>query len=197
MALETVQQINQKRLSRPTHIFLQAGVGAMSAALTAFFANYYKDTTDRPRIIIVEADTAECLYNTMRANDGTLHHIHGKMKTMMAGLACGEPCTIAWGILKDYADYFTVIRDEIAADGMRVLANPIGNDPRIISGESGAAAFGLVFRLLSSPQYKHIREQLHLDENSSILCFSTEGATDLSNYRNIIWHGANRAIERN
>ena len=60
----------------------------------------------------------------------------------MAGLACGEPCTIGWDILDREADAFISMTDNIAARGMRILANPVGEDRRVVSGESGAAAMG-------------------------------------------------------
>ena len=55
----------------------------------------------------------------------------------MAGLACGEPCEMAWDILKEYADFFVSIPDTIAETGMIGLAKPFTGDKKIISGESG------------------------------------------------------------
>lgn len=45
------------------------------------------------------------------------------MDTIMAGLACGEPCRISWNILKGYADNFISCPDYTAAKGMRILGN--------------------------------------------------------------------------
>lgn len=66
----------------------------------------------------------------------------------MAGLAYGEPSILGGNILSDYADDFVSIPDWIAAKGMRVLGNPLRDDPRVISGESGAATIGLVTEIL-------------------------------------------------
>lgn len=185
MAYEAVQQLNGER---PTHIFLQAGVGAMSGAVTGFFADLYQDD-DKPVITIVEPNRADCIYRTAEADDGRLHMVTGEMNTIMAGLACGEPCTIGWEVLRDHADNFISMPDWVAAKGMRVLGNPIGTDKRIISGESGAAGVGLVTEVLQNKSLGWLREQLKLDENSRILCFSTEGDTDQENYRRIVWDG--------
>lgn len=181
MAYEAVQQLGDKK---PTHIFLQAGVGAMSGSLTAFFRNIYEF---EPKIIIVEPDKADCIYKTAKADDGNLHFVTGEMDTIMAGLACGEPCTIGWDMLKYGADAFISMDDIYAATGMRILGNPAGNDTRVISGESGASTFGAVIEILK--EHLDIKEKLSLDENSVVLCFSTEGATDIENYRNIVWNG--------
>lgn len=172
---------------RPTHIFLQAGVGSMAGAIAGFFSSLYGD--DRPIITIVEPNKADCLFRTAEANDGELHFVTGQMDTIMAGLACGEPCTIAWQVLKNYADHFISCPDYVAAKGMRILGNPIQGDERVISGESGAGPFGCVAEIMANPMYKHIKDKLQLNENSRVLFFSTEGDTDRENYRAVVWDG--------
>lgn len=184
MGLEAVEQLGEEK---PTHIFLQAGVGAMPGALTAFFADYYGN--DCPRIIIVEPNKADCIYRTAEAEDGKLHTVGGDMNTIMAGLACGEPCTIAWEMLHNYADYFASIPDYVAAKGMRVLGNPVEGDEKIISGESGASTTGFVAELMMNESLGHMRKELGLDSESKVLCISTEGDTDKENYRRILWDG--------
>ena len=68
--------------------------------------------------------------------------VDGDMATIMAGLACGEPNTISWDILKNHVDTFVAAPDWVAAKGMRMLAAPIKGDTPVTSGESGAAPFG-------------------------------------------------------
>lgn len=169
----------------PSHIFLQAGVGAMSGALTAFFRNRYGFG---PKIVIVEPDQADCIYRTALADDGTLHTVSGALHTIMAGLACGEPCTIGWELLRYGADAFVSMEDSIAATGMRILGAPLAGDPRIISGESGAAGFAAVVELLL--HHPDLQAALGLGPDARVLCFSTEGATDQNNYWDIVWNGA-------
>lgn len=185
MAHETIEQLNGEK---PTHIFLQAGVGAMAGSLTGYFADLYGDI-DRPIITVVEPNKADCLYRTAKANDGKLHFVKGDMNSIMAGLCCGEPCTIGWEVLKDHADNFVSMPDYIAAKGMRILGNPIGDDIRVISGESGASTLGLVAELMQNENLDWLREMLKIDGNSKILCFSTEGDTDKINYRRIVEDG--------
>ena len=73
--------------------------------------------------------------------------------------------------------------------GMRVLGNPMGDDPRVVSGESGASAFGCVAEILTNPDLVSIKEELGIDQNSRLLFVSTEGDTDRKNYRDIVWDG--------
>lgn len=183
MALEAARQLAGEK---PTHIFPQAGVGAMAGALTGFFTDYYPE--NRPKIIIVEPNRADCLFRTVEKNDGSLQTVTGALDTIMAGLSCGEPCTIAWDILKRYADAFVSVPDWVAAKGMRILSSPLGTDLRILSGESGAVTLGLAAAPLQEGQ-DGLRRLLRQDENSIILCFSTEGDTDPAMYRSIVRDG--------
>ena len=180
----------------PTHIFLQAGVGAMAGAMTAYFTDLYGENcrvnkeklqVKQPRIIVVEPDKADCIYKTAEANDGQIHYYTEEMNSIMAGLCCGEPCTIAWDILKDHADYVVACNDTIAEKGMRLLGKPLGEDTRIVSGESGAVTTGLVAELMTNPEFESIREQIGLNDKSIVLCISTEGDTDKENYKKIVF----------
>lgn len=189
MAYEAMEQLQGEK---PTHIFLQAGVGAMSGAVTGFFSDLYGDE-DRPVITIVEPNKADCIYRSAAADDGKIHTVTGDMDSIMAGLCCGEPCTIGWKVLHDHADHFISMPDYVAAEGMRVLGAPLGDDTRVISGESGAATTGFVCEVLRNPALYELKERLGLDENSRILCFSTEGDTDKENYRRIVWDGLHQS----
>ena len=183
MGHEIMEQIPEK----PTHIFLQAGVGSMAGAMTGFFSNLYAN--EKPMIVIVEPAKADCLYQTAKADDGELHIVTGDMDTIMAGLACGEPCTIGWDVLKGYADAFVRCPEYMAADGMRILAAPAKGDTAVVAGESGAAAFGAMTNILLDEELAEWKATLKLDENSRILCISTEGDTDKENYQNVVWGG--------
>jgi diaminopropionate ammonia-lyase len=160
----------------------------MAGAIAAFMADYYGE--DCPVITIVEPTKADCIFRTAEANDGKLHFVTDKMDSIMAGLCCGEPCTIAWEIMESYAKHFVSMPDYVTAKGMRVLGNPLPGDEPIVSGESGASCFGLVVEVLQDKELAWLKEQLGLNSESKILCISTEGDTDKANYRSIVWDGA-------
>ncbi len=187
MGLEAYEMLKKLGEDKPTHIFLQAGVGSMAASMAGLFSSIYGE--DRPIITIVEPNKADCIYRTAEANDGDIHFVKGDMNTIMAGLACGEPCTIGWDVLKNYGDNFISCPDYVAAKGMRILGAPLFGDERVISGESGAATLGCVAEIMQNPTLVWIREKLGLDENSKLLFFSTEGDTDRKNYLDIVWDG--------
>ena len=188
MGSEIVEQLQAYGNIKPTHVFLQAGVGAMAGAMTGFIADYYKER--RPLITIVESNQADCIYRTALANDGQLHTVGGALDSIMAGLCCGEPCSLGWRQLAAYADNFVAMPDRAAALGMRVLGSPMGSDAAVVAGESGAAGFGLAIAALWEQDLAELKRSLQLDAKSVILCISTEGATDVANYRRIMWEGA-------
>ncbi|ACO86601.1 diaminopropionate ammonia-lyase [Clostridium botulinum] len=187
MASEALEQLKELNVKKPTHIFVQAGVGSLAGAVQGYFASVFKD--ECPITVIVEADEADCLYRSAIAGDGKPRAVTGDMPTIMAGLACGEANTIGWEVLKSYSSTFVSCPDWVSANGMRMLGNPIKEDKKIISGESGAVTAGLLKAIMTEDDMKELREQLNLDENSRILLFSTEGDTDPDKYRKIVWNG--------
>lgn len=187
MALEANEQLMEAGCDRPTHIFVQAGVGSLAGAVQGYFANRYPDNP--PKVVVVEADAAACLYKGAKAGDGKEHIVDGDMQTIMAGLACGEPNTISWDILKNHVSVFAAAPDWVAAMGMRMLSSPLKGDPQVISGESGAAGFGVLACIMTMPEYKELKDALGLDGSSKVLLFSTEGDTDPDRYKEIVWDG--------
>ena len=186
LALEAFEQLQQAGVAEPTHIFVQAGVGSFAGAVQGFFTNVCKDN---PSTVVVEAGAADCLYKSAVAKDGNPHAVGGDLSTIMAGLACGEANTIGWDVLRDNSTMFVSCPDWVAANGMRILGNPLGNDTKVVSGESGAVPTGLFVELMTNPQLEDMRKALKLDENSQVLIFSTEGDTDPDMYRDIVWNG--------
>ncbi|MCW6084591.1 MULTISPECIES: diaminopropionate ammonia-lyase [Clostridium] len=187
MASEALEQLRELNIEKPTHIFVQAGVGSLAGAVQGYFASVFKD--ECPITVIVEADEADCLYRSVVAGDGKPRAVTGDMPTIMAGLACGEANTIGWEVLKSYSSTFVSCPDWVSANGMRMLGNPIKEDKKIISGESGSVTSGLLNAIMTNDDMKELREQLKLDQNSRVLLFSTEGDTDPDKYRKIVWNG--------
>jgi len=192
MIEEALNQLKANNIEKPTHLFLQAGVGSMPAAILGYLFNLFG--IDAPKCIIVEPKNADCIYNSAAHRDGLRHPVEGDLQTIMAGLACGVPNMLAWDILRDFSFAFISCEDYFAARGMRVLANPLGNDPRIISGESGAVGAGLLSLIMDNPELKPVKDVLGFDQDSVVLIFSTEGDTDPDHYREIVWDGKHPSV---
>jgi len=189
MASEADEQLKEGGIERPTHIFIQAGVGSLAGAVQGYFANRYPKNP--PKVVVVEAEAAACLYKGASAKDGHIRMVDGDMQTIMAGLACGEPNTISWEILKNHSQAFISCPDWVAAKGMRMLGAPISGDCQVISGESGAVTMGLLACIMTMTELNPLKTALDLNENSKVLLFSTEGDTDPGRYKEIVWDGAN------
>ena len=186
MADEAAEQLG----CRPTHVFIQAGVGSLAGAVVGYFANRYPDNP--PTFVVVEASAADCLYRSAKAGDGEPRIVTGDLSTIMAGLACGEPNIVSWDILRNHAAAFVSCPDWVSARGMRMLGAPMRGDDRVISGESGAVGMGLLSVLMESDELKELRDYLKLGADSHVLLFSTEGDTDPERYKNIVWEGKER-----
>jgi len=177
LAVEAWEQTDRRL---PTHLFLQAGVGSLAGAVMGFFAAL--EPEKRPLVVVVEPNAAHCCYASVTAADGQCHKVEGDLQTIMAGLACGEVNPIAWPILQNVGDWFFSIPDDWAEEAMSRLAYPLAGDPSIVSGESGAAGFALLWQLLNDPEQALLKEKLQLNQDARILCINSEGDTDPISY---------------
>jgi diaminopropionate ammonia-lyase len=173
---ECLAQLGGSRLS---HVFVQAGVGGLAAAVTGFLA----DTLGRARpvVVVVEPRTANCLQAS--AEKGTLVRLDRSGPTLMAMLECGQPSAPAWEILSRHADFFLSIEDEFAVDAMKLLARPVQGDPILVLGESGVAGLAGLLAVSADP---NARALVGLNESSRVLLIGTEGATDPGRYEEIV-----------
>ncbi|HKM40029.1 MAG TPA: diaminopropionate ammonia-lyase [bacterium] len=187
IAAEIDDQLKDQGLPEPTHLFLQAGVGSFASAILGYFVNRNRERY--PITVIMEPDRAACIFESAKLGEKETKQATGDLGSIMAGLSCKEPSPIAWSIIRSFADSYFICPDYVAAQGMRILANPLGNDPPLVAGESGAVGIGLLSLLTMEPECARLQEKLGLDQEARVLIISTEGDTDPDNYRQIIWNG--------
>ncbi|TCS41276.1 diaminopropionate ammonia-lyase [Reinekea marinisedimentorum] len=192
MAVEAIEQIAEQGLPKPTHVVLQAGVGAMAAGVLGYLAEEL-GASDL-KAIIVEPDQADCIYRSGSSEKGEMINVGGDMATIAVGLACGEPNPLSWDVLRNCSSHFVSVEDKVPALGMRVLGNPLAGDERIVSGESGAIGTGLLAAVHFSDNKAELMQSLNLNEDSVVLLLSTEGETDPVNYRDVVWQGKYSSI---
>ncbi len=179
MAAEIAQQLSEP----PTHVFAQAGVGAMAAAICASFWLQWEDR--RPRFVVVEPTRADCVYRSLEAGKPVV--VGGSLDTVMAGLACGEVSELAWEILRGGVNVAVAIDDAYALAAMRRLAQPAAGDAPVVAGETGGTGLGA---LLAARNDAHLREVLALDQSSRVLLIGSEGDTDPAIYRKVVGRSA-------
>lgn len=180
---EALDQLEEYGEKKPTHVFLQAGVGSFAGSIIGYYASIFKD---HPKFAIVEPTMVACFYNSARIGDGKPHGVKSAENTIMAGLNCGEPSIGVWPVIRDLAEYYIACDDDVTMEGMRLYANPMPGDSKIVSGESAAVGLGLVNRLMSKPELEDMRHAMNLDDNSVILLVSTEGNTDPEGYERVV-----------
>jgi len=169
-----VREILDQMGKPPTHVILQAGVGGLAASICAAFWAELGDA--RPRFIITESERAACIYESMRA--GKASHVPIAEETIMAGLSCGEISLIAWEILSRGACAVTTLPDDTVPDAMRYLSGG--------GIEAGECAVPGIITLLALSKDQALMETLELNEDSSVLVFGCEGATDPDLYAAIL-----------
>jgi diaminopropionate ammonia-lyase len=175
MVDEAVQALPQW----PTHVFIQAGVGGVAAAVCAYF--WERHAQPMPQCVVVEPEQADCLLRSARAGQPVA--VKGDLDTLMAGLACGEVSLLAWQVLDHGAAAFCSIPDPAAVDAMRLLAQPGGADPAIAAGESAVAGLAALLLAMQDPQAK---ATLGLGPDSRVLLFGSEGDTDPALYQQLV-----------
>ena len=177
MASEIVAQLST--VQPPTHVFAQAGVGALAAAVCANF--WLSWGMKRPTFVVVEPTRAACVYQSLQARERTV--VEGSLDTVMAGLACGEVSELAWEILQGGTNLCIAIDDSYALEAMRLLAQPDAGDLALVAGETGGAGLAA---LLAARDHTDIQRQLNLTADSRVLLLGSEGDTDPSIYHQVV-----------
>lgn len=95
--------------SWPDHVYLQAGVGGLAAAIAAMIRQSW---AVQPKITVVEPQAAPCLQASVAA--GKLVTVDGPVSDM-GRLDCKTPSMLAFDILRDAADHFITISEAEAA----------------------------------------------------------------------------------
>ena len=176
MVAEALRQVPPGEL--PTHVFVQAGVGALAAAVCAYLRQELGER--RPTLVVVEPIEAACLLASARA--GRRVSVHGGLDTLMAGLAAGEVSTVAWQLLRRGVDAFVAVDDAAAVSAMRRLAEG-SVDPPVVAGESAVAGICGLAAMLQDP---NVSRQLLFGPHSKVLVFGTEGDSDPETYTKLV-----------
>ncbi len=114
---EECRRAFEKTGTWPTHVFLQAGVGGLAAAVAA---NIRETWPQQPQVIVVEPDRAACLRNSILAG----HLVEGAGPVSNMGrLDCKNASMIAYESLRGDADTFVTVTDEAAEAAVAHFVN--------------------------------------------------------------------------
>jgi len=177
-----VTEMREQLEDRPDVVFAQGGVGGLICGVAAGLMHEWPN--GRPRLVACEPTGAACLLASARA--GGMTSIDGPLTTIMAGLRCAEPSPAAWRVVGQLADAFVAIDDSQTMAAMRMLARPLGKDPAIEAGPSGACGFASLVSVMRDEAMRPVREALSLGTSSRVVVINTEGATDRELYDRIV-----------
>ncbi len=163
----------------PTHVFIQAGVGGLAAAVCARL--WQALGPRRPRFVVVEPARAACVLASARSDKPMAVPIEAE--TVMAGLSCGEVSLLAWEVLSRGATDFVAIGEDDVGPVMRLLAAGEAGGGPIVAGESAVPGLIGLMGVAGDPA---LRRAIGLGADSRVLVFGCEGATDPDIYRAII-----------
>ena len=177
MLWEIDDALESRNEEGPDLVVVQVGVGAFAAAVARHFRS--PGASSRPKLMSVEPASADCLLESVAA--GRIVSVPGPHDSIMSGLDCGRPSLVAWPTVSRGIDLLVAIDDGLAREAMR-LASESG----IESGETGAAGLGGLLELLRAGEEEKTRRALGVCEETRVLIFNCEGATDADAYRRIM-----------
>ena len=162
-----VEEIIQQYRKGPTHVFVQAGVGGLAAAVIGYFWARYEP---RPNFVVVEPESADCWFQSNCAGKPAL--ASGDANTVMGGLACREISPITWPVVGLAADWFMTITEDEVVPARKLLAHPLNGDPAIASGPSGCSGLAGLTRVCTD---RRAYNAMGLDRGARVLVINSEG----------------------
>jgi diaminopropionate ammonia-lyase len=159
---EIIGQLAELSLPNPTHIFVQAGVGGLAAAM----AESLCDILVAPaKLIIVEPEQAACVAPALKQRKAV--QIAGDLETSAVMLSCGLASTPALEILLRNSALAIEVSEADIARATQLLNQQSG----ISTTASGATGFAGLMKAVENPLLK---QQFELDETSRPIIFITE-----------------------
>jgi diaminopropionate ammonia-lyase len=133
LAAEIRRQVQTTGYDRPTHVFVQAGVGGLAAAV----ADGLKEWMAPPAtIVVVEPKRAPCIAAAFAA--GRPVRVEGDLETVAEMLSCGEASAPALAMLRRHHARAVTVSEEDLREAPRML-HAEGGPATTPSGAAGLA----------------------------------------------------------
>lgn len=178
---EVDQQLAEQGLPGPDLVSVPVGVGSLAQAVVTHYRRGERGPSGAegargldgekgyraPAVLAVEPETAAGVLGSLQA--GGLRSVP-TAGTVMAGLNCGTPSSLAWPVLAEGLDAAIAVADRLAIEAGADLGR-LG----VRSGPSGAASLAGVRAALTGPGAAARRAGLGVTTSSVVLLLSTEG----------------------
>jgi diaminopropionate ammonia-lyase len=162
LAAEIRQQIDAATHLRPTHLFVQAGVGGLAAALADGLHTWMAAPA---RIAVVEPAEAPCVAAALAA--GRPVRVTGELETAAEMLSCGKASAPALAVLLRHGVRVVTVPEATLIAAPRLLRDEAGPS----TTPSGAAGLAGLIAISADPA---TAAELELDTESRVLIFITE-----------------------
>jgi diaminopropionate ammonia-lyase len=159
---ETVAALTELEAPMPSHLFIQAGVGGLAAAMCVGIGG---KLAAPGRVLVVEPSTAACVNHAL--STGKIERISGSLETNAEMLSCGLASASAVSVLRNYGAACVAVTDEQMDDAVASLSQATG----IRSTPSGAAGLAGLVRACTDPA---LRELFELSHESDVLLVASE-----------------------
>lgn len=164
LAGELIDQFRERSLGRPTHLFVQAGVGGLAAALVEGLQSLLRSPQ---QFLIVEPDAAPCVARALQIGEPAL--IEGDLHTSASMLACGIASAPALRLLQRHSVASVLVSDAQLPIAVAELRNAGGP----ATTESGATGLAGLLQVAARPDLRSLHQ---LDNDSTVLLIATERA---------------------
>ena len=166
IAKELLAQFKELGVAGPTHVFVQAGVGGLAAAM----AQGLRDVMQEPKkIVVVEPTNAACVAPALQA--GRPVQIAGDLHTSAEMLSCGMASASALQVLLENKAASVVVDEAELGESVQMVEQTTG----VRSTPSGAAGLAGFLRVASEPA---LRARHNLSGASNVLLILSEAAVN-------------------
>jgi len=170
---EIDMQLGKRGIDRLDLLSVPVGVGSLAQAAVAHYrsrpsaSEVGRADGGGPAVLAVEPETAACLLASLQA--GAYGSI-GTSPTVMAGLNCGTPSSLAWPVLAAGLDAAIAVPDQAAT---KAVADLVARG--VSAGPSGAASLAGARTALTGDGSTERRADLGATESSVVVLLNTEG----------------------
>jgi diaminopropionate ammonia-lyase len=148
---------------RPTHLFVQAGVGGLAAALAKAFAQLL---TEPPMTIVVEPASVDCVGRALASGRPEL--VPGELVTAAEMLACGLASAHAVALLRKHQAKAIAVPEERLQEAVAAMT-AAGGPVTTPSGACGLAG------LLGAASDDELRGDFQFSADAVVLVIASEG----------------------
>ena len=163
---EIDEQLLEGGVAQPDLVAVPTGVGSLlQAALIHYRAH---NAVAGTAVVSVEPVSAGCIATSLLTGYPTTINTGS---TIMSGLNCGTPSSLAWPFIKNGLDAAITVTEEADITAAHDLAR-FG----IPAGPCGAAPLAALRSILTTPGHLQRRKHLNMKPDSTLVILITEGA---------------------